>query len=139
MKTNPDFCYTNCISCRELLKVPSSYRCITCPKCETNMNVSTDPMQSSENTRPIKRKRDPGAPRQAANAYMVFCKEHRSRVKQQHPHLPFGKIGAKLGAMWRIMSEEAKAPFEAKASLDRERFRKEVDEYHRRSSALTRH
>mmetsp|Transcript_4514 Transcript_4514/g.7242 ORF Transcript_4514/g.7242 Transcript_4514/m.7242 type:complete len:115 (+) Transcript_4514:114-458(+) len=82
---------------------------------------------------------DPGAPRQAANAYMVFCKEHRSRVKQQHPNLPFGKIGAKLGAMWRIMSEEAKAPFEAKASLDRERFRKEVDEYHRRSSALTRH
>eukprot|EP00466_Bigelowiella_natans_P016044 jgi/Bigna1/146892/aug1.123_g21600 len=116
MKTNPDFCYTNCINCRELLKVPSSYRCITCPKCE-----------------------DPGAPRQAANAYMVFCKEHRSRVKQQHPNLPFGKIGAKLGAMWRIMSEEAKAPFEAKASLDRERFRKEVDEYHRRSSALTRH
>ena len=124
---NKEYCYANCIKCRELLKISTRYKCIICPKCEATMNVSNDPMD-----RPIKRKKDPGAPRQASNAYMIFCKEERSRVKLQRPDLPFGKIGAQLGQIWRRMSLSQKAPYESKAQADRERFRRETDEYYRR-------
>jgi len=53
--------------------------------------------------RPSKKRKDPNAPKAASNAYMVFCKERRSELKKQHPDLPFGQLGAKLGQMWRAL------------------------------------
>mmetsp|Transcript_4394 Transcript_4394/g.6671 ORF Transcript_4394/g.6671 Transcript_4394/m.6671 type:complete len:148 (-) Transcript_4394:50-493(-) len=132
MKPETDIAYANCINCKELLKIPVSFRCITCPSCEAAMNISVD---TASGNKPVKRKRDPGAPRQASNAYMIFCKEQRSRVKKQRPDLAFGKIGAQLGLMWRSMSPEEREPYETKASKDRERFRRESDEYYRKSMA----
>jgi len=55
-----------------------------------------------------KRSRDPNAPKASSNAYMIFCKERRAKLKEENPDLPFGKIGAKLGELWRSMSIEAK-------------------------------
>eukprot|EP00471_Norrisiella_sphaerica_P007342 CAMPEP_0184482258 /NCGR_PEP_ID=MMETSP0113_2-20130426/3819_1 /TAXON_ID=91329 /ORGANISM="Norrisiella sphaerica, Strain BC52" /LENGTH=329 /DNA_ID=CAMNT_0026861879 /DNA_START=480 /DNA_END=1469 /DNA_ORIENTATION=+ len=87
---------------------------------ETNLGGKSD-------TR--KRRKDPNAPRRASNAYMIFCKERRAQLKKDRPDLPFGKLGAKLGEMWREMSPEDRKPYEAKAAMDRERFKKEMETY----------
>merc|ERR1711990_133725 len=42
-----------------------------------------------------KRPKDPNAPKRASNAYMIFCKERRARLKEENPELPFGRIGAR--------------------------------------------
>ena len=76
-----------------------------------------------------KKRRDPNAPKAASNAYMIFCKDRRAELKKEHPDLPFGKIGAKLGEVWRNMSADEKKPYEDKAAKDRERYRKQMEEY----------
>jgi hypothetical protein len=76
-----------------------------------------------------KKRRDPNAPKAVSNAYMIFCKQRRQELKAASPDLPFGKIGARLGEMWRQMSNEEKKPYEEQAALDRERYRKEMLDY----------
>lgn len=76
-----------------------------------------------------KKKKDPNAPKAASNAYMIFCKERRAELKLENPKLAFGKIGAKLGEIWRNLSSEEKRPYEERASSDRERYRKQMESY----------
>jgi hypothetical protein len=61
---------------------------------------------------------DPAAPKRASNAYMIFCKERRARLKEERPDLPFGKLGATLGELWRTLSQDEKKPYELRASGD---------------------
>lgn len=84
---------------------------------------------------PQKKKRDPNAPKAASNAYMIFCKEYRPKLKEDHPELPFGKLGARLGEIWRTLTPEQKKPYESRASMDRERYRKEMELYQRQRGA----
>jgi len=76
-----------------------------------------------------KKRKDPNAPKRASNAYMIFCKERRAKLKEEHPELPFGKLGAKLGEMWRVMTADEKKPYETRASNDRDRYKKEMNSY----------
>lgn len=65
-----------------------------------------------------------------ANGILVHnCKTRRNELKYENPDLPFGKIGAKLGEMWRNMSPEEKRPYDDKAAVDRERYRREMIDY----------
>ena len=43
--------------------------------------------------------------------------------------MKFGEYGKKLGGMWKEMDEEAKAPYQAKAVADKERYAKEMESY----------
>ena len=43
--------------------------------------------------------------------------------------MPFGKLGAKLGEMWRLMTPEEKKPYELRASGDRDRYKAEMGSY----------
>lgn len=56
-----------------------------------------------------------------SNAYTMFCKENRPILKAESPDLAFGKIGSKLGELWRRLTSEQKRPYEIKAGLDRQR------------------
>lgn len=76
-----------------------------------------------------KKKRDPNMPKAVTNAYMIFCKSRRDELRRQYPELPFGKVGAKLGEIWRGMTVEQRKPYEDRAALDRERYRREMQEW----------
>ena len=76
-----------------------------------------------------KKTRDPNAPKRASNAYMIFCKARRARLKSERPDLAFGKLGAKLGEMWRQMTPSQRRPYEDKAAIDRHRFKLEMKRY----------
>jgi LSD1 subclass zinc finger protein len=73
-----------------------------------------------------KKRKDPNAPKSVSNAYMIFCKATRPKLRDQHSDLKFGQIGAKLGAMWRSMSASEKKPYDILANKDRERYRHEM-------------
>jgi len=137
--------YMNCIGCGTLLSHPPSSLTIQCPKCLVIMELpvrvnilSTPAAQAAaaahhaalqENRKNRKKRKDPHAPKRASNAYMIFCKERRSKLKEDRPDLPFGKLGAKLGEIWRTLSPEEKRPYEQRAALDRERYKKEMGSY----------
>jgi hypothetical protein len=76
-----------------------------------------------------KKRRDPGAPKRASNAYMIFCKERRAQLKNENPEMPFGQLGKRLGDLWRTMTAEEKRPYEDLASGDRDRYKGEMNQY----------
>ena len=76
-----------------------------------------------------KKKRDPLAPKRAANAYMLFCKEQRPLLKIREPDLHFSVIGQRLGDMWRTLPVEDKKPYEDAAADDRDRYKTAMHQY----------
>lgn len=133
---------TNCIGCTTPLAHPPTSLYIQCPKCLTIMNAREGGSRAgsidtyyeqapSQNAPPKKKKRDPAAPKAASNAYMIFSKEMRPKLKAENPDLSFGKIGARLGEIWRSLSVEEKKPYEDFAAGDRDRYKEEMDSYHK--------
>jgi hypothetical protein len=59
-----------------------------------------------------KRRKEPGEPKSARNAYMLYCAARRSSLQAetqaQGEHLTFGQIGARLGQIWRTLTPEQK-------------------------------
>jgi len=51
-----------------------------------------------------KQKREP-------SKFILFCKEHRDKVKQENPDASFGAIGKILGTMYEALSDEEKAAY----------------------------
>ncbi|KAH9258190.1 hypothetical protein BASA81_003774 [Batrachochytrium salamandrivorans] len=74
-----------------------------------------------------RKKKDKNAPKGVKSAYTYFGDEHRPALKEQG--ITFGEVSKKLGAMWREAGEEEKAKYQALADQDKERHRKEMDEY----------
>ena len=60
---------------------------------------------------------------------MVFCQEQRNVLKEAEPQLAFGKLGKRLGEIWRNMTAEEKQPYEEKAGRDRGRYKQEMTKY----------
>jgi len=135
--------YINCVGCGTLLSHSPTSLTIQCPRCLIIMELPTrlnaappaDPGGQAAKggniamKQPLKKRKDPNAPKRASNAYMIFCKERRSKLREERPDLPFGKIGAKLGEIWRTMSADEKRPYEERAANDRERYKDELGNY----------
>merc|ERR1740117_1305969 len=92
----PHINYMHCVGCQTLLSHPPSSLTIQCPKCLVIMELpavrSLVPTPSAANPNLAKKQRkkrkDPNAPKRASNAYMIFCKERRARLKEERPDLP---------------------------------------------------
>lgn len=50
-------------------------------------------------------------------------------MKEQAPNSTVGEIAKKLGAAWRVMTDDQKQPYEQQAKCDRERYEKEMELY----------
>lgn len=50
-------------------------------------------------------------PKRKPNAYMNFVKKVRPTVVKDYPDLSFTEIGAKLGEMWRALTEDEKKKY----------------------------
>ena len=42
---------------------------------------------------------------------MLFAKETRPKVKEEHPDFTFGEVGKELGKRWRALTDEQKAAY----------------------------
>ena len=60
---------------------------------------------------------------------MFFSKERRAQIVAENPGLPFGEIGKKMGEAWKALPAEERAPFDAQAAADKERFVREDRAY----------
>lgn len=57
-----------------------------------------------------------GAPKGAPSAYILFTMDKRASVKEEHPDLSNSEVVAKMGEMWRGLSDAQKKPYEAQAA-----------------------
>ena len=60
---------------------------------------------------------------------MFFSKERRAQIVAENPGLAFGEIGKKVGEAWKALPAEERAPFDAQAAADKERFVREDRAY----------
>ncbi|KAE8214043.1 hypothetical protein CF319_g5431 [Tilletia indica] len=95
-------------------------------KTKSSANASASAAKEEKKRRPRK---DKDAPKKAKSAYIIFCSEHRDRVKEENPTAGFGDIGRILGAKWKEMSEKDKAPFLKAQEKDKLRAQREDEAY----------
>ena len=57
---------------------------------------------------------------------MFFSQEKRPKIKSENSGATVGEVSKILGSAWRVMSDDQKAPYEAKAKEDRERYEEEM-------------
>eukprot|EP00947_MAST-08B_sp_MAST-8B-sp1_P005100 g5100.t1 len=62
------------------------------------------------------------------SSYMHFSQSFRPQLKAENPDASFVEQAKMLGARWKSMDAAARAPYEATAQADKERYRAEVGE-----------
>jgi hypothetical protein len=68
-------------------------------------------------------------PKRGLTAYIFFCKEHRSIIKDEDPSLSAKDVTSELGKKWNNLSEKDRTPFNKLAELDKIRYNKEKNEW----------
>lgn len=58
---------------------------------------------------------------------MFFSSAKRPKLREQNPSAGIGDIAKQLGAAWKIMTPEQKAPYEEAAKKDRKRYEQEME------------
>ena len=88
----------------------------------------TETIESSKKKRK-KKDKDENKPKRAKSAYNFFLTQKRSEVKEKYPELDNTAAMKQLGMMWKEASDAEKAPFEAMAKEDKERYEEEINQY----------
>ncbi|CAK9037004.1 High mobility group-T protein (HMG-T) (HMG-T1) (HMG-1) [Durusdinium trenchii] len=73
--------------------------------------------------------KDPHKPKRALTGFMFFSKDRRPKLMEENPGIIFTEVGKKLGQEWKELDDAAKAPYEAQAEADKERYAQEMASY----------
>ena len=90
--------------------------------------------QSTEVEKPKKRKtkktKDPDAPKRAKSAYLRWCQDNRSQIKESlgEGHKPT-EVMREAGKLWKALDDSEKTPFEEAFKVDQARYKAEMAEY----------
>ena len=52
-----------------------------------------------------------GAPKRAMSPFLFFSNEKRAQIQTEYPNMKITEVSAKLGEIWRDMTDEEKAPY----------------------------
>ena len=73
--------------------------------------------------------KDPNAPKRGSSAWNFYQSAMRSVVKAANPNVEAKEIQKLLSDNFKALSAEERAPYDAKAAADKERYQKEMAEY----------
>ncbi|XP_078260543.1 uncharacterized protein LOC144596206 isoform X2 [Rhinoraja longicauda] len=73
--------------------------------------------------------KDFAPPRAPTTGYVLFLNEQRSKLKIEHPELPFTEITKLLGTQWSQLSQEGKHKYIDEAEKDKRRYIEELKAY----------
>eukprot|EP00026_Physarum_polycephalum_P015118 Phypoly_transcript_15733.p2 GENE.Phypoly_transcript_15733~~Phypoly_transcript_15733.p2 ORF type:complete len:160 (+),score=31.83 Phypoly_transcript_15733:378-857(+) len=87
-----------------------------------------EPTRKTKGT-PIKRKKDPNAPKRPLTAFMLYAHDKRAEIKAQNPDMTFGALGKKLGETWLTFDATQKKVYSDMADKAKLTYEKELAEY----------
>eukprot|EP00250_Pteridium_aquilinum_P003784 c14071_g1_i2 orf=267-1613(+) len=73
-------------------------------------------------------KKDPNAPKPNRSGYNFFFQEQRRRLKALHPDKD-KEISKMIGELWNKQTEDERAIYQERGVKDKERYKKEMEEY----------
>jgi len=95
---------------------------LSAPKESTIPKKATPKRKAKGGTKRKKKKQKKAKVPRPKSSYMFFCAEHRPSVVEKNPEMKFTEIAKALGAKWRELDDDDKAPFVEQAKADKERF-----------------
>lgn len=86
---------------------------------------------SGGNAKPkkVKQIKDPNAPKRPHSAFLLYCAEHRPKLRQEFPGARIGDMAKKLGQNWANVDAKTKQYFEELSNQQKRRYAKEKEEY----------
>jgi structure-specific recognition protein 1 len=81
-----------------------------------------------------RKKKDKDAPKKGLSAFMFFSNDKREQIKTENPGIAFGEVGKKLGELWKTLTDDDKAPYNAKAEEDKGRYAIELEAYNKKKA-----
>mmetsp|Transcript_26036 Transcript_26036/g.24880 ORF Transcript_26036/g.24880 Transcript_26036/m.24880 type:complete len:341 (+) Transcript_26036:95-1117(+) len=85
--------------------------------------------KSPKTNQKVKKERDENAPKPAAKSFNLFFKDKKEELKAANPGSKLNKLQGLAKSLWKLLSSEDKAPYDAQREVDRERADKERAEY----------
>ncbi|EOY07223.1 hypothetical protein QUC31_011456 [Theobroma cacao] len=77
--------------------------------------------------------KDPNKPKRPPSAFFVFLEEFRATFKKENPNVKaVSAVGKAAGEKWKSLSEDEKAPYEAKAAKRKADYEKQMNAYNRK-------
>eukprot|EP00210_Caulerpa_lentillifera_P005458 g5219.t1 len=100
------------------------------PKLKTLKKLHSETKKSKginkkESLKKQRKKKDNNAPKKNLSAYVFFCRDIRSSVKEEHPDISFGGVGKVIGEKWKALTVEQKIKYEDMAKNDKARYTRE--------------
>lgn len=83
----------------------------------------------------VKKEKDPNAPKRPLNAYFLFQRDYRLKLKASHPEASFAEVQQLMNEAWDKMPFEEKTRYENVAKGLYEEYNKELRKYKGQSSA----
>ncbi|NBO22178.1 hypothetical protein EBU94_02395 [bacterium] len=72
--------------------------------------------------KPKKTKKIDGGVKKNKSAYIFFCQQERTRIKEENPEMKGTEIMSELGKRWKELGDEEKKVFQEQADGDKERY-----------------
>ncbi|CAG8587546.1 22315_t:CDS:10 [Dentiscutata erythropus] len=85
--------------------------------------------QKDPRGRKKKRSRHPTAPKHPMSGFLFYALEMRPHVAEQNPGSTVGPISKIIAGHWKNLTPEQRAPWEKKASDDKARYAREMEQY----------
>ncbi|XP_063685663.1 zinc finger protein 773-like [Bolinopsis microptera] len=79
-----------------------------------------------------RRQADPYKPKLPLSAYFLWFMDARERILKANPHLNMPELAKAGGRLWKTINQEERKFYEKKAISERERYRKQLEEYTRK-------
>ncbi len=74
-------------------------------------------------------KKDPNAPKKPESSFMLFLASKREEIKAENPGISVAEVAKKGGELWKTISPENKAVYEAKAAAAKDVYAKAMAEF----------
>jgi len=73
--------------------------------------------------------KDPNAPKRGMSAFLLYSKDCRESVKNEHPDMKTSDISKVLGEKWKALSDIEKQPWVERAAVEADRYNQEKAAY----------
>ncbi|XP_060205402.1 HMG1/2-like protein [Lycium barbarum] len=106
------------------------------PLRRSNRGKSEDDKLSVKKSRTVETTKKAKGPKRPLSAFFVFMEEFRMEYKEKHPdNKSVGVVGKAGGEKWRSLSDEEKAPYQAKAEEMKAEYQKNKQDYNNKHQA----
>ncbi|ORX97429.1 HMG-box [Basidiobolus meristosporus CBS 931.73] len=118
LATNPDFVYTR----RSKAEIEAGRK--RGLEDDEDSTPTRDPRGRKK-----KKQKNPTAPKHPMSGFLFYLSAVRPQVAEQYPGSTVGPISKIIAHQWNSMSPEDRAPWEQKATEDKARYAREMEEY----------